>query len=390
MPNKPARYGIKIWVACDSKSSYAWKMQVYTGKPTAGGSEKNQGMRVVLDVTEGLTGGHKTVTCDNFFTSYELGQRLLERDVAMVGTVRRNKPELPLALLASKNRQVLSSKFAFTSTTTLVSYMAKKNKNVMLMSTLHTEAPDDDAAGRRKDGKPAIVLDYNSNKGGVDNLDKVIGTYSCRRMTARWPLVIFHNIIDVSSYNAFVLWREINPGWLPGKRNKRRLFLEQLGKALVTPLIQKRERLPRTAASASVVRAVQKNSAKCRDWPEEQEEEEKEEDEEEEEEAAEEEEEEEQQQQKRKTKQRKEQQQQQPMMTTTTTTTSSAVSPPGTHNKRKRCQICPAKKDRKTQTVCSGCKTFICKGCTLPYCPTCAHFNLGADTSGGEARRRHV
>ncbi|XP_030266920.1 piggyBac transposable element-derived protein 4-like [Sparus aurata] len=269
MPNKPARYGIKIWVACDSKSSYAWKMQVYTGKPTAGGSEKNQGMRVVLDVTEGLTGGHKTVTCDNFFTSYELGQRLLERDVAMVGTVRRNKPELPLALLASKNRQVLSSKFAFTSTTTLVSYMAKKNKNVMLMSTLHTEAPDDDAAGRRKDGKPAIVLDYNSNKGGVDNLDKVIGTYSCRRMTARWPLVIFHNIIDVSSYNAFVLWREINPGWLPGKRNKRRLFLEQLGKALVTPLIQKRERLPRTAASASVVRAVQKNSAKCRDWPEE-------------------------------------------------------------------------------------------------------------------------
>ncbi|XP_030270458.1 piggyBac transposable element-derived protein 4-like [Sparus aurata] len=260
MPNKPARYGIKIWVACDSKSSYAWKMQVYTGKPTAGGSEKNQGMRVVLDVTEGLTGGNKTVTCDNFFTSYELGQRLLERDIAMVGMVRRNKPELPLALLTSKNRQVFSSKFAFTPDTTLVSYMAKENKNVLLMSTLHTEAPDDVVAGRRKDGKLAIILDYNSYKGGVDNLDKVIGTYSCRRMTARWPLVIFHNIIDVSSYNAFVLWREINPGWLPGKRNKRRLFLEQLGKAMVTPLIQKRERLPRTAAFASVVRAVQKRA----------------------------------------------------------------------------------------------------------------------------------
>ena len=94
-------------------------MQVYTGKPTAGGSEKNQGMRVVLDVTEGLTCGDKTVTCNNFFTSYELGQRLLQRDIAMVGTVRRNKPELPLALLASNNRQVFSSKFAFTSTTTM-------------------------------------------------------------------------------------------------------------------------------------------------------------------------------------------------------------------------------------------------------------------------------
>ena len=162
----------------------------------------------------------------------------------MVGTVTRNKPELPLTLLTSKNRQVFSSKILFRPTTTLVSYMAKKNKNIMLMSTLHTEAPDNVVAGHRKERKLAIVLDYNSNKGGVDNLDKVIGTYSCRRMTTCWPLVIFHNIINVSLYNAFVLWREINPGWLSGKRNKRRLFLEQLGKALVTPIIQRRERLP--------------------------------------------------------------------------------------------------------------------------------------------------
>ncbi|CAJ1069719.1 piggyBac transposable element-derived protein 4-like [Xyrichtys novacula] len=35
IPSKPAKYGIKTWVACDSKSSYAWKMQVNTGKATA-------------------------------------------------------------------------------------------------------------------------------------------------------------------------------------------------------------------------------------------------------------------------------------------------------------------------------------------------------------------
>ncbi|KAJ8398088.1 hypothetical protein AAFF_G00431650 [Aldrovandia affinis] len=260
MPSKPAKYGIKSWVACDVKSSYTWKMQVYTGKPTSGGPEKNQGMRVVLDVTEGLRGHN--VTCDNFFTSYELGQQLLKRKITMVGTVRKNKPELPPALLASKDREVFSSKFAFTPTTTQVSYLPKKNKNVVLLSTLHTEADISD----RKDRKPAIILDYNCNKGGVDNLDKVIGTYSCRRMTARWPLVIFHNIIDVSSYNAFVIWREINPTWMPRKRNKRRVFLEQLGKALVTPFIKRREHLPRTEASAAVVKAVQR--ARSRDQPE--------------------------------------------------------------------------------------------------------------------------
>ncbi|XP_045067740.1 piggyBac transposable element-derived protein 4-like [Coregonus clupeaformis] len=259
IPSKPAKYGIKTWVACDSKSSYAWKMQVYTGKATCGGPEKNQGMRVVLDLTQGLRGHN--VTCDNFFTSYELARQLLTRNVTVVGTVRKNKPELPQALLASKDRLLFSSKFAFTPTTALVSYLAKKNKNVLLLSTLHTEAH----VSRRQDKKPAIVLDYNSNKGGVDNLDKVIGTYSCRRMTARWPLVIFHNILDVSSYNAFVIWRELNPTWMPGKRNKRRVFLEQLGKALVTPFIQRRARLPRTEASAALVKAVQR--ATYRDQP---------------------------------------------------------------------------------------------------------------------------
>ncbi|KRX59732.1 Conserved oligomeric Golgi complex subunit 4 [Trichinella sp. T9] len=56
MPKKPAKYGIKFWVACCSKSSYAWNMQIYTGKPSSGTREKNQGMRVVLDMTDLLLG----------------------------------------------------------------------------------------------------------------------------------------------------------------------------------------------------------------------------------------------------------------------------------------------------------------------------------------------
>ncbi|XP_071200510.1 piggyBac transposable element-derived protein 4-like [Salvelinus alpinus] len=216
LPSKPAKYGIKIWVACDAQSSCAWKMQVYTGKPTSGGPEKNQGMRVLLDETDGLR-------------------------------------ELPSTLLATRGRETFSSKFAFTPTTTLVSYLPKRYKNVVDLSTLHKMAEISD----REDRKPVIILDYNHNKGGMDNLNKGIGTYSCRRMTARWPLVIFHNIIDVSSYNAFVIWNKINPTWMSDKWNKRRVFLEQLGKALVTPHIHIREHLPCTAASAALVKAVQ-------------------------------------------------------------------------------------------------------------------------------------
>jgi len=76
MPKKTAKYGLKIWVISDVTTSYAWRC----------------GQCVALEMTEGLQG--ITVTCDNFFTTYPLAQELLKRKIALVGTVRKNKPEL--------------------------------------------------------------------------------------------------------------------------------------------------------------------------------------------------------------------------------------------------------------------------------------------------------
>ena len=48
-----------------------------------------------------------------------------------------------------------------------------------------------------------------------------------------------------------MIWREIHPDWMQGKWNKRRVFLQELG----------RESTPRTEASAAVVRAVKAAAA---------------------------------------------------------------------------------------------------------------------------------
>ncbi|CAH1999335.1 unnamed protein product [Acanthoscelides obtectus] len=229
IPSKPAKYGVKIWTLCDSKTSYAYKLQIYTGKEAGSASEKNQGMRVVCDLTSDLRGHN--VTCDNFFTSYNLGQFLLKRKITMIGTIRRNKPELPQLT----NKEVHSSTFYFTQDTTIVNYIPKKNKNVVLMSTLH----HDKAISDRADKKPQVILDYNATKGAVDTLDQLIGTYTCKRKTNRWPMT------------------SINPNWNENKLTKRRLYLEELGKALVTPLITSRKFLPRREESRRLVRKSQ-------------------------------------------------------------------------------------------------------------------------------------
>ncbi|KAL1020716.1 hypothetical protein UPYG_G00003720 [Umbra pygmaea] len=175
----------------------------------------------------------------------------------MVGTIRKNKSELPPQRLTTKSRPVKSSKFVYTADTSLVSYVPKKGKNVVLMSTLHR----DGRISGMEHQKPEMIMNYNATKGGVDNMDKLVTAYSCKRRTLRWPLVIFFDILDVSAYNAFVIWMALNPEWNRMKLQRRRLFFEELGKTLVRPQIQRRQIVPRTPASAAIVRRIQEENA---------------------------------------------------------------------------------------------------------------------------------
>jgi len=61
------------------------------------GPEKNQGARVVKDQAEGLFGSGWNITTDNFFTGYHLGQFLLQNKLTLLGTMRRNRKELPVS-----------------------------------------------------------------------------------------------------------------------------------------------------------------------------------------------------------------------------------------------------------------------------------------------------
>ncbi|KRY44280.1 PiggyBac transposable element-derived protein 4 [Trichinella britovi] len=261
-------------------------------------------MRVVLDMVKGLKGHN--VTCDNFFTAYSLGVELKKKNLTLVGT-----QELPRELLQLQGRKLNSSTFAFSEDCTIVSYRPKKNKNVMVLSNMHNDNQVSDGKGR----KPDIILHYNITKGGVDNLGKMTSTYSCQRMTARWPLVIFYNIIDVSAYNAYVLWTEKHPTWNARRLHKRRLFVEELGKPLVQPEMMRRKTLPRTAAAISAVERLRKDA-------------------------------------------------EQPSTSGITDTDAGG-------KKRARYQLCVSS-DNKTSVRCKKCQKYICKDHTQSYCNLCA------------------
>ena len=70
------------------------------------------------------------VTTDNFFTSCELANLLLTKNMTLVGTLWKNKPEIPYLFLSGKQ-----SIFGFTNDLTLVSYVPARKKAVILLSS---------------------------------------------------------------------------------------------------------------------------------------------------------------------------------------------------------------------------------------------------------------
>ena len=168
-----------------------------------------------------------------------------------MGTIRKNKPELPPEMVSTKERKPFTTIFGLQQDCMIMSYCPKRNKIINLLSTLHSE-PEVDTSNEQR--KPKIIPTYNETKAGVDTTDQMTRTYSCKRKTRRWPLLVFRNMLDISAINAYIIWKALNPNWISNKSHKRRLYLLQLGKELAEvseEAIQKTVEQTRETASES-------------------------------------------------------------------------------------------------------------------------------------------
>ena len=153
----------------------------------------------------------------------------------MVGTVKRTSQSFRLHWCRPEGERY-SSKLAFSDTHSLVSYVPKKNRSVILMSTQHKDYAVSTTEGR----KLHIIQDFNRSKGGVDCLDNVMYIFTCHAfcltfihgkhgiivsnllfiisfLAAYWYVHVQANdstlasggiphIPDGSAYNAYVVW----------------------------------------------------------------------------------------------------------------------------------------------------------------------------------------
>jgi len=154
LPNKPKKYGIKVFALVDSRTFYLLKFEIYAGAQHDSPYKKvNTPFDIVQRLIEPLKGSGRNLTTDNWYSSVPLAKWLLENKITPTGTLRKNKREIPPEFLPDRKREVYSSIFGFTKEISMVSYVPAKSRSVVVIFTMHNDDLTDEDTGEKKNQK---------------------------------------------------------------------------------------------------------------------------------------------------------------------------------------------------------------------------------------------
>lgn len=191
LPMKPQSYGLKAFALVDSEIFYTSAIEIYTGKQQPGPFFiDNKPATVVKPISASILGTGRNITIDNWFSSIGVIDELQkEHRTTVVVTIKKNKRELLPEFVNPKKRSVNSSLIGYNEGKVSVSYVPKKGKCVVVVSSIYQSGTIDVNTGDQQ--KLEIITFFNRTKGGVDTVDQLRGSYSVARCSHRWPLTLF-------------------------------------------------------------------------------------------------------------------------------------------------------------------------------------------------------
>ena len=171
---------------------------------------------------------------------------MLQRQLTIVGTIKKCRREIPECMKPAKSRKTKTSIVGFNDQLTMVSYVPQKSKVVILLSMMHHKISIDKEYHKKR---PEIIKFYNKTKIDVDLVDQMAGTYTCRRQTQRWLLKLFFNLLEVAALNAYTIFRQVHPDQQSTGGSRRR-FLTYLADSLIFAHMKTRQKIPQLQKAA--------------------------------------------------------------------------------------------------------------------------------------------
>ena len=252
--SKSARYGIKIYVVTDARTSYVLKVIVYTGRSNEEQEDRSKKtVTVVKKLLEDFKGTNRHVFIDRFYTSIELLGVLDSYGIRTTGTVMANR--LPKGVRIAKASQefkamargdAIKYRLVYRNSSGSDSFAGlviwKDSTMVYCLSNGCDNHCMDNCNRRSALGtvvipRPSCISKYNENMGGVDLADqRRIHCNSTIMGQKRWWLKLFFYMLDVGTSNSLVLYNETR------NNHQERMNIASFKKAIIDQLVGERIR----------------------------------------------------------------------------------------------------------------------------------------------------
>lgn len=125
-----------------------------------------------------------TLATDNWYTSINLSNELLDKDTHLVGTLRKNRRGLPKNVLDAKLKP--GESIGMENERGICVLKWKDKRDVLMLYTKHSKGMATVLKKGRSVRKPKMILAYNKAKGAVDSTDQMTSYSSPLRKTIKW------------------------------------------------------------------------------------------------------------------------------------------------------------------------------------------------------------
>ena len=228
-PDKPDKFGIKVFELCDSNTAYCCKLDFYTGK------RKTSPRGATFDVVDGLIAPYldcgRTLYVDNYYTSPILFTYLKEHRTLACGTMRANRQKGPPKDMQPKLKKGDKAVTALTDgTLNYLHFMDRKE--VRVLTTAH--GGETMATGKTNPVtkepivKLSAVHNYNKFMGAVNRSDQMVTCNAFKRRTLKWWKKAFFHLYMLSILNSYIIHKATS-----GKKLSHRIFRRDLAAQLV-------------------------------------------------------------------------------------------------------------------------------------------------------------
>jgi hypothetical protein len=215
------------------------------------------------------------VFTNNFYTKIPLAEELLRRKTYMTGTINKKSKHLSKQVKTGTTELgERESLYYRKGEMLLVGFRQTVTRKpvIVLTTAYHAE----DKIIRSKKGlvgrKPALIHNYNQSMGGVDVSDKSVYHLTCNRQTSKYWKKIFFNLIDISMFNAYVLYSLNSDRPITRREFHRQIVCSLVSEDRPSPRPagdvpgHRLEHLPGNAARKCVVCSQATNKGRTRFW----------------------------------------------------------------------------------------------------------------------------